>query len=73
MFVVLQLPEQPSCAGEIKHGGLGRREADIGHAPALIDEIKADAVIADKGYDSDAFFESVEYRYDAFFNGSRYL
>ena len=35
-------------------------EADISHAHELIDEIKADAVIADKGYDSEAFVKSVK-------------
>ena len=35
-------------------------EADISHAPELIKGIKAEAVIADKGYDSDAFVELVQ-------------
>lgn len=34
-------------------------EADITHAPALIEGIPAQAVIADKGYDSDSFIETI--------------
>ncbi len=34
--------------------------ADISHASELIQGFNAEAVIADKGYDSDSFVESVE-------------
>lgn len=37
----------------------GGQVADITQGPALIDTIVGDAVIADKGYDSDAFVETI--------------
>lgn len=38
----------------------GGQVADIDQAPALIDAMKTKAVVADKGYDSDAFVTLIE-------------
>lgn len=40
----------------------GGQESDIGQAERLIGEIPAEAVIADKGYDADAFVKTLEAR-----------
>lgn len=37
----------------------GGHVADITQGPALIEALRTDAVIADKGYDSDAFVETI--------------
>ena len=38
------------------------QEADITHAPALIEGYEPEAVVADKGYDSDAFVKTIQTR-----------
>jgi transposase len=38
----------------------GGQVADITQGPALVESISTDAVVADKGYDSDAFVETIE-------------
>ncbi len=40
----------------------GGQEADITYAPRLIEEHEPEAVVADKGYDSDAFVMTIESR-----------
>ena len=38
------------------------QDADITHAETLLGDLKPDAVLADKGYDSDAFVQAIEDR-----------
>jgi transposase len=38
----------------------GGQVADITQGPALVESIRTDAVVADKGYDSDAFVQTIE-------------
>jgi transposase len=40
----------------------GGQEADVTYAPRLIEEHEPEAVVADKGYDSDAFVMTIESR-----------
>jgi len=37
----------------------GGQAADITQGPALVNSIKTDAVVADKGYDSDVFIATI--------------
>ena len=38
------------------------QDADITHAETLLGDLKPDAILADKGYDSDAFVQAIEDR-----------